>query len=59
MDYAYYPKVDNAKKLVIVSPNGIDPDVSTYLQQIRDRFSVPIYYQRYDSETKALEDVEH
>jgi len=62
MDYAFYPKEDNAKKLIVVvvsPPKEEDHVVSTYLQQIRDRFSVPIYWQRYDSETKALEDIEH
>lgn len=59
LEYAFYPKEDKAKKLVIVSQNRITQDVSTYLQQIRDRFNVPIYYQRYNLKTKALEDIEH
>lgn len=59
LEYAFYPKEENAKKLVIVSQNRITQDVSTYLQQIRDRLNVPIYYQRFDLKTKALEDIEH
>jgi hypothetical protein len=58
MEYAFYPKEDRAKKLVVVSPKRITQDVSIYLQQIRARFNIPIYYQRYNQETKALEQEE-
>ena len=59
MEYAFFPKANNAKKLVVVSTNAITPEVGTYLRHIRDHYDVPIYYQRYNSETKSLEDMEH
>ena len=59
MEYAFYPKANNAKKLIVVSPNPINSDTKTYLEAIRQRFKVPIYYQRYDSEKKELENIEY
>lgn len=58
MEYAFYPKANNAKKLVVLSTNPITPDVKKYLHEIRNRFDVPIYYQRYDPQKKALEEAE-
>lgn len=58
MEYAFYPKANNAKKLVVVSPNQVTPEAKRYLQEIRDRFGIPLYYQRYDSDTQALKEIE-
>ena len=54
MEYAYYPRADNAKKLIVVSPNPIDHKAKAYLQHIRARFNLPVFYQRYDLGKKAL-----
>lgn len=59
LEYAFFPNVNNAKKLIIVSPNEITPDSKKYMRSIRKRFKIPIYYQKYDSEQKALENVEY
>jgi hypothetical protein len=56
LDYAYYPNVNNAKKLVLVSPNPITPEAETYLRTIRNKFHVALYYERYDEEKKSLEE---
>ena len=59
MEYAHYPGVTNAKKLVIVSPNPITADAKEYLHKIRERFGVPVYYQRYDTNEQVLEKTEY
>ena len=55
LEYAYYPNINNAKKMIIVSPNPATADAQLYLKGLRDRFVIPIYYQVYDSEKHALE----
>lgn len=59
LEYAYYPRSNNAKKLVIVSPIVPTTEVKTYLRTIRSRFKIPIYYQRYDPAKKTLENALH
>jgi hypothetical protein len=59
LEYAYYPRSNNAKKLVIVSPIAPTTEVKTYLRTIRSRFKIPIYFQRYDPAKKALENALH
>lgn len=54
VEYAYYPQADNAKKLIIVSQNPVDPKTRSYLQHIRARFNLPLFCQRYDLGKGAL-----
>ncbi|HWP91335.1 MAG TPA: hypothetical protein VNN20_03940 [Thermodesulfobacteriota bacterium] len=56
IEYAYFPRENKAKKLIIVSPNLVTPEAQSYLKWLRERFSIPVYYQRYDPEVQALED---
>lgn len=59
LEYSYYPDVNHAERLVIVSPNKITAEASTYLKNIRKRFGLPIYYQSYDLSIGKLESELH
>ncbi|NCO83243.1 MAG: hypothetical protein COZ31_08540 [Nitrospirae bacterium CG_4_10_14_3_um_filter_44_29] len=56
LEYAYYPNRNNAIKIVVVSPNAITKEAQSYLEHLRNRFGIPVYYQRYDPEQEELED---
>jgi len=56
LEYAYYPNKGNAQRLVVVSPSAVTTEVQSYLANLRERFKIPIYYQRFDPETGSLED---
>lgn len=57
LEYAYYPNNNNSKKLIITSPNPVTSEAKSYLENLRNKFSIPVYYQRYNSETEALDKV--
>ena len=56
LEYAYYPNRNNATKIVVVSPDAVTKEAQSYLEHLRHRFGIPVYYQRYDPEQEALED---
>ncbi len=56
LEYAYYPNKNNASKIVVVSPHAVTKEAQSYLEHLRHRFGIPVYYQRYDPELEALED---
>ena len=56
LEYAFFSKNANAKKLIVVSPNKITPTAKDYLNRLRELFGIPIYYQRYVPEKDALEE---
>lgn len=56
LEYAYYPKADNAERLIIVSANEITKEARAYMETLRKKFNIPVYYQRYDPEAERLED---
>lgn len=55
LEYAYYPNRKVASKLIIVSANKITKDAKEYLNKLRKDFSIPVYYQQYNSIKKDLE----
>lgn len=55
LEYAYYPNKSNASRIVVVSTNAITKEAQSYLEHLRHSFGIPVYYQRYDTELKALE----
>lgn len=59
LEYGYYPNTENSKLLIIVSQNKINKEASIYMETLRDKFHIPVYYQRYNPETKNLEDTLH
>ena len=54
LEYAYYPNRNIASKLIIVSENEITNDAKNYLNKLRKEFSIPVYYQQYNSIKKEL-----
>ncbi|MFX0200218.1 MAG: hypothetical protein ACFFCW_29210 [Candidatus Hodarchaeota archaeon] len=59
MEYAFWPNQNRAKKLIIVSQNPITKRAQEYLSKLRKEFSLPIFYQRYNSESRVLEEQEY
>lgn len=54
LEYSFYPSEERASKLVVVAPVELSKDSSRYLAKLRSKFSIPVFYQRYDLETKKL-----
>jgi hypothetical protein len=62
LEYAYFPPpagANRARDLVIVSSSVITPEAERYLATLRERFGLPIHYQRYDPGTQTLEEMLH
>lgn len=56
-EYAYWPgEIERAKRLVIVAMNPTTQDADDYLQYLREKFGLPIYYQQFDLERGELQD---
>jgi hypothetical protein len=56
MEYSYWSDKTNATKLIIVSENTITDEAQLYLKKLRNEFKIPIWYQKYNDETKILEE---
>lgn len=54
LEYAFYPKNEIAQKLIIISDSLPDKSTQIYLTHIRNRFSIPIFYQSFDLEKHEL-----
>lgn len=54
MEYSFFPNKTNASKLIIVSQNKIDKDNKCYIKTLREKFSILIYYQQFNTETNQL-----
>lgn len=54
LEYAYFPNVTNANKLIIISHNRITSEAEKYLKHLRNKFNLPIYYQHYDVDENVL-----
>jgi hypothetical protein len=48
MEYAYWTNNERAHKLIIVSLNPSTSSSSIYMEHIREKFGIPIFYQQYD-----------
>lgn len=53
-EYAFWPGVQNAHQLIIVSQNKVTEDCKRYLFKIRELYGLPIYYQHFDQESNTL-----
>jgi hypothetical protein len=53
MEYSFFPDKTNASKLVIVSQNKIDENNKCYLNTLRTKYKIPVYYQKFNTETNA------
>lgn len=58
LEYSFWPDTERAKKLVIVTENETTEEARKYLTKLRDHFGLPVYHQRFDSQSKVLEDIE-
>lgn len=54
MEYSYWPGAQEAIKLVIVGEAPFDAEAKKYLALMRKRFTLPFYYQQFDSEAGKL-----
>lgn len=55
LEYTYWHKKSDVEKLIISSQNEINDEAQSYLNLLRDEFKIPVYYQRYNSETGTIE----
>lgn len=51
LEYSYWPGTQIAERLVVVGEPSLDQDAAHYLTLIRERFSLPLYYCQYHSDT--------
>lgn len=53
-EYAYWPDVERAQKLIIVGPADITESLVSYMQLLRTRFGHCVYYQKVDQKSGTL-----
>lgn len=54
LEYAFWPGVENADELIVVSQNKVSHECKVYLKKLRDKYGLPIYYQHFDLDTNQL-----
>jgi hypothetical protein len=54
LEYAYWPNVEKADKLIIVSDREPDQQAIEYLNHIRLKFNLPVHYRFYDPSMNYL-----
>jgi len=54
LEYAFWPGAQEAERLIIVGEAILNADTHTFLARLRDRFSLPIYYQQFDMQIGTL-----
>jgi len=54
LEYSFWPGAQEAERLVIVGEPELDADAAVFLSRIRERFSLPVYYQQFDFAKEAL-----
>lgn len=57
MEYTYWPDQSRSNKLIIVSPNEIYENAKKYLQHLRKKFNIPLYYQQYIENEKRFTEI--
>jgi len=58
LEYSYFPNKTIASKLILVSQNKLNADNKKYLELLRNKFSIPIYYQQFDTVSSNLKPIE-
>jgi len=56
LEYAYWNKIKGVEKLIIVGPNTPTSEAIEYLEILRTKFNIPIYYQYYNVKESILSD---
>lgn len=59
LEYSYYPDKERANRLIIVSQNPINKQAKDYLNKIRSKFNIPVYYKQYNTDNNMLEETEY
>lgn len=54
MEYAYFPCSERAERLIIIADEEPNDDEIQYLQFIRQKFRLPVYYRAFDIESGIL-----
>lgn len=54
LEYSFWPSGTPAQHLVIVGEPELDSETGAFLAYLRTTFRLPLYYARYDAETKSL-----
>lgn len=54
LEYAHYPSEERAKKFFIVGPEPPDENDKTYMQLLRNKYSIPIWYRWYSFKDNTL-----
>lgn len=54
LEYAYFGNSIPIKELVIVSPHKTTHDVTMYLENLREKYSLPIVYRQFDMDSSTL-----
>lgn len=54
LEYAHYPDVASADRLLVVGDVFPTSDDLSYLKYLRNRYKLPVYYSRWDWETASL-----
>lgn len=54
LEYAFWPKDNRADRLVIVSHLPVTKAAERYLEHLREKFNLPIFYQQFSLKTNKL-----
>lgn len=55
IEYCHWPSTDRAIELIVVGEAELDSDSRAYLDLLRQRFGLPLWYRRIDIENDVLE----
>ena len=54
LEYSYWPGGRVAELLVVVSENPLTADAARYIELLRKKFGLPLYYQHLNLKVKKL-----
>jgi hypothetical protein len=54
LEYSFWPRLQEAKRLIIVGEPAPDADTNTFLARLRSQFALPVYYERFDMASGQL-----
>jgi hypothetical protein len=55
LEYSYWPSANRASELIVVGEPAVDESSRSYLQLLRVRFALPVWYRRIDVDGCRLE----
>ena len=56
LEYAYWNKIEGIEELIIVAPSQPTSEAIVYLEILRNKFNIPIYYQYFNVKKSILSD---